>query len=124
MALTVALETSRKETESYKNAAIAAQARVAEVEGSYQNLIQQLKEEVRNICMGFPHRRVFFLFLKKHSFECVKQGAFLSKRDQDRLRKAQKEVADYEIYKSVMEAAMIKMQGQIDLLLKDNEVSH
>jgi hypothetical protein len=51
------------------------------------------------------------------------QGAFLVKRDQDKYRRAMKDLKDYEIYKEVMEATMIRMQQELELYAEEAMVS-
>jgi metal-sulfur cluster biosynthetic enzyme len=48
------------------------------------------------------------------------QGAFLVKRDKERFRAALKDLKDYEIYKEVMEAAMVRMQQELEAYAEEN----
>ena len=41
------------------------------------------------------------------------------KRDQDKYRRALKDLKDYEIYKEVMEATMIRMQQELELYAEE-----
>jgi hypothetical protein len=93
IALQLTIESQKKEIENLKSMLEMSQERYADNERAYNDLINQLKEE----------------------------GAFLSKRDQERLKKALRDVADYAIYKDVMETAMVKMQEQIDLSVRENQ---
>jgi len=45
----------------------------------------------------------------------------LIKKDQDRYRKALRDIRDYEIYREVMEAAMVKLQSELDNLVNENK---
>lgn len=47
-------------------------------------------------------------------------GQTLKAKDRDRLKKALQELKDYEVYREVMEAAMSRMQNEIDKLESDN----
>ncbi len=47
----------------------------------------------------------------------------LTKRDRDRYRSALKDLRDYEIYKEVMETAMVRLQAELELYAKENAVS-
>jgi hypothetical protein len=47
-------------------------------------------------------------------------GRTLKSKDRDRLKKALQELKDYEVYREVMEAAMSRMQNEIDKLEGDN----
>ena len=42
------------------------------------------------------------------------------KRDRERFRSALKDLKDYEIYKEVMEAAMVRMQQELELYAEEN----
>ena len=90
-----ALLQSQNEVESLKQQLSQAVEKAVEAESAYDSLIEQLKQE----------------------------GSMLNKMDQDRYRKALQELKDYEIYKEVMEATMLKMQSQINDLTADNQVS-
>mmetsp|Transcript_30361 Transcript_30361/g.43492 ORF Transcript_30361/g.43492 Transcript_30361/m.43492 type:complete len:364 (+) Transcript_30361:99-1190(+) len=91
-ALTMALEASRSETQALQLALKQANEKCAETTKAYESLLEQLKEE----------------------------GAMLSKRDRERFRSALKDVRDYEIYKEVMEAAMIRLQGELETYAAEN----
>lgn len=47
----------------------------------------------------------------------------LNKRDKERFRSALKDLKDYEIYKEVMETAMIKLQSELEAHVNENSVS-
>ncbi len=47
----------------------------------------------------------------------------LEKRDKDRFKNALKDLKDYEIYKEVMETAMVRLQSELENLAKENTVS-
>ena len=47
----------------------------------------------------------------------------LNKRDRERFRNALKDLKDYEIYKEVMETAMIKLQSELEGYAAENAVS-
>ncbi len=47
----------------------------------------------------------------------------LEKRDKDRFKNALKDLKDYEIYKEVMETAMMRLQSELENLAKENTVS-
>jgi hypothetical protein len=47
----------------------------------------------------------------------------LTKRDRDRYRSALKDLKDYEIYKEVMETAMVRIQVELETYAKENTVS-
>lgn len=42
------------------------------------------------------------------------------KRDKERFRAALKDLKDYEIYKEVMEAAMVRMQQELEAYAEEN----
>lgn len=42
------------------------------------------------------------------------------KRDRERFRAALKDLKDYEIYKEVMEAAMVRMQQELEVYAEEN----
>ncbi len=46
----------------------------------------------------------------------------LTKRDRERHRNALKDLKDYEIYKEVMETAMVRLQSELELYAKENMV--
>ena len=46
----------------------------------------------------------------------------LNKRDKERFRSALKDLKDYEIYKEVMETAMIKLQSELEAYVTENSV--
>lgn len=48
----------------------------------------------------------------------------LNKRDKERFRSALKDLKDYEIYKEVMETAMIKLQSELEGYAAENSVSY
>ena len=45
----------------------------------------------------------------------------LERRDRERYRNALKDLADYEIYKQVMEAAMVRLQEELEVCAKENK---
>ncbi len=45
----------------------------------------------------------------------------LEKRDKERLRNAMKDLKDYEIYKQVMETAMIRLQNELQVYAAENQ---
>ncbi len=47
----------------------------------------------------------------------------LEKRDKDRYKNALKDLKDYEIYKEVMETAMMRLQNELEATVKENQVS-
>ena len=47
----------------------------------------------------------------------------LEKRDKERYKHALKDLKDYEIYKEVMETAMMRLQNELENLAKENNVS-
>jgi hypothetical protein len=59
------------------------------------------------------------------SFDALKvqleeEGAFLVQRDKYRYRAAMKDLKDYAIYKEVMEAAMVRMQQELEAYAEEN----
>lgn len=50
------------------------------------------------------------------------QGSMLEKRDRDRYRCALKDLRDYEVYKSVMETAMVRLQTELETYARENKV--
>jgi hypothetical protein len=46
----------------------------------------------------------------------------LEKRDKERYKHALKDLKDYEIYKEVMETAMMRLQNELEKLSKENQV--
>lgn len=44
----------------------------------------------------------------------------LTKRDKERYKNALKDLKDYEVYKDVMEAAMLRLQKELEALAKEN----
>lgn len=49
------------------------------------------------------------------------EGGMLAKRDKERFKQAMKDLKDYEIYKQVMEAAMVRMQAELEAYAKENQ---
>lgn len=92
-ALTLALEASRNEAAALRIAYQYAQDKYKETQAQLDTLLQQLKEE----------------------------GATLRQRDKDRLKAALRDVKDYQIYKQVMETAMMKLQQQLESVVRQNE---
>jgi hypothetical protein len=92
-ALVVALEASRNEAAALKIAYNYANDKYNEVKAAYDKLIGQLKEE----------------------------GSMLEKRDKERFKNALKDLKDYEIYKEVMETAMLRLQTELEALAKENQ---
>lgn len=92
-ALTLALEASRNEAAALRIAYQYAQDKYRETQAQLDTLLQQLKEE----------------------------GATLRQRDKDRLKAALRDVKDYQIYKQVMETAMMKLQQQLESVVRQNE---
>ena len=89
----VALEASRNEAAALKIAYNYANDKYNEVKAAYDKLIGQLKEE----------------------------GSMLEKRDKERFKNALKDLKDYEIYKEVMETAMLRLQTELEALAKENQ---
>ncbi len=67
--------------------------RYEEMQSAYDQLLSQLKEE----------------------------GSMLSKRDRERYKNAMKDLKDYEIYKDVMETAMVRLQAELEIFAKENK---
>ena len=93
IALATALEASRDETRHLKTLLSNTTARLESCQTAYDGLVSQLKEE----------------------------GSMLMKKDQERYRKVLRDLRDYEIYKEVMEAAMVKLQAELDNLANENK---
>eukprot|EP01036_Dinobryon_divergens_P024174 gene24174-32599_t len=91
-ALAMALEASRSEASALKVALLHSNEKYEETKKAYDSLLDQLKEE----------------------------GAMLNKRDKERFRSALKDLKDYEIYKEVMETAMIKLQSELEAHVNEN----
>jgi hypothetical protein len=89
----VALEASRNEASALKIAYNYANDKYNEIKSAYDKLIGQLREE----------------------------GSMLEKRDKERFKNALKDLKDYEIYKEVMETAMMRMQSELETLAKENQ---
>lgn len=53
--------------------------------------------------------------------ELKAEGTTLQQRDRERLRKSLRDVKDYEVYKNVIEAAMLRMQSELSTVLEDNK---
>jgi hypothetical protein len=49
------------------------------------------------------------------------EGSMLSKRDRERYKAAMKDLKDYEIYKDVMETAMMRLQNELEIYAKENQ---
>eukprot|EP00981_Chlorochromonas_danica_P006471 scaffold1402_cov204-Ochromonas_danica.AAC.2 len=92
-ALSLALEASRNEASALRIAYTYANEKYQEVKLAYNTLLDQIQEE----------------------------GSMLTKRDQERYRLALKDLADYEIYKQVMEAAMVKLNNELACYVKEND---
>lgn len=88
----MALEASRNEASALKIAYNYANDKYNEIKTAYDKLISQLKEE----------------------------GSMLEKRDKERFKNAVKDLKDYEIYKEVMETAMLRLQTELESLAKEN----
>ncbi|KAJ1422553.1 hypothetical protein B484DRAFT_420893 [Ochromonadaceae sp. CCMP2298] len=92
-ALHVALDAAQSEASALKLAYHYSSDKYNELKLSHEALLEQLREE----------------------------GAFLVKRDRDRYRSALKDLKDYEIYKQVMEAAMVRMQQELEIYAEENQ---
>lgn len=88
-----AFDSLQSENDSLRQQLAAARAETQEHRENYQQLIEQLKEE----------------------------GSMLEKRDQDRYRAALQEIRDYEVYKEVMEATMVKMTNELNDIVLENK---
>jgi hypothetical protein len=91
-ALAVALEACRNENAALKLAYQYSMEKYHETKAAYDSLLNQLKEE----------------------------GAMLSKRDRERFHNCLKDLKDYEIYKQVMEAAMVRLQSDVESYAAEN----
>lgn len=91
--LSSALEQSQEEIKSLKANLDAAISRYETCQSAYDALVLQLREE----------------------------GSMLMKKDQERYRKALRDLRDYEIYKEVMEAAIVKVQSEFENVSKENK---
>ena len=91
--MSLALEASRNEAAALRIAYQYAQEKYKETQAQLDTLLSQLKEE----------------------------GATLRARDKERLKLAIRDVKDYQIYKQVMETAMVKLQLQLESVVKQNE---
>jgi folate-binding Fe-S cluster repair protein YgfZ len=92
VALSLALEASRAECAALRIAHTHTHNALTETQAAYDSLLIQLKEE----------------------------GSMLSQRDRDRYKAALKDLRDYEIYKEVVEAAMEKLQRELENVVKEN----
>lgn len=92
-ALALALEASRNEAAALRIAYQYSQDKYKETQTQLETLLQQLKEE----------------------------GATLKSRDKDRFKNALRDLKDFQIYKDVMETAMLRLQQQLDAVVKQNE---
>jgi len=90
--LGAALEKSQEEIKALKASLETAASRYETCQTAYDALVQQLREE----------------------------GSMLMKKDQERYRKALRDLRDYEIYKEVMEAAIVKVQSEFENVSKEN----
>lgn len=91
-ALQMALEASRSESAALKIACDYANNKYEELKEQYEELVQRLQEE----------------------------GPFLVRRDRERLKNALKDLHGYEIYKEVMEAAMARLQHELETANQEN----
>ena len=110
----MALEASRSEANALKVALLHSNDKYEETRKAYDSLLDQLKEEVTGVCFFVCMYAVLLTML---------QGAMLNKRDKERFRSALKDLKDYEIYKEVMETAMIKLQSELEAYVAENSVS-
>lgn len=110
----MALEASRSEANALKVALLHSNDKYEETRKAYDSLLDQLKEEVKGVCFFVCMCAVLSTML---------QGAMLNKRDKERFRSALKDLKDYEIYKEVMETAMIKLQSELEAYVAENSVS-
>lgn len=62
-------------------------------------------------------KTIVFIYFQFH----VWTGATLKQRDKERFRLALRDIKDYEIYKQVMETAMMKLQQQLASVVQQNE---
>lgn len=92
-ALSMALEASRSEAAALRVACAYSTEQLQDLRQQHETLLQQLKEE----------------------------GSMLQQRDRERFKRALKDLADYEVYKEVMEAAMLRIQNDLETALKENE---
>lgn len=92
-ALSIALEASRSEASALRIAYAYANEKHTELKSLYDQLVAQLQED----------------------------GSMLTKRDKERYKSALKDLRDYEIYKQVMEAAMVRMQAELEAYAKENQ---
>lgn len=90
--LRTALEAKCSEVDALMISVKYAEDKYSELKISYDKLINQLKEE----------------------------GGSLEKRDKERFKNALKDLRDYEIYKEVMEAAMVRLQNELEVYAKEN----
>lgn len=93
-ALLEALHRSRQENKDLAESVKQAEERCSKLTREYERLVAKVQEE----------------------------GYFLRAKEREKLRKAVQDLQDYEVYKQVMEAAMSKMQVELDLLIKENKV--
>ncbi len=92
-ALQRALEISQNEVMTLKSKLSTMTDNFEVCQTAYNTLVEQLKED----------------------------GALLKSKEQERYRKAIRDIKDYEKYKEVMEAAMIKLQKELEAINNENK---
>lgn len=86
------LNTAREEIRALNDALRIKNEMLEEAQSAYNMLVTQLQED----------------------------GSTLKQKDRERYRQVLTELKDYEIYKNVMEAALTKMQNEMEVLLGEN----
>ena len=93
MILAASLDVSRRECETLRQKLSESIEKLTLCQSAYDSLVIQLREE----------------------------GSLLMKKEQDRFKKCMQDLRDYEVYKRVMEAAMVRMQKEVENLKAENE---
>jgi hypothetical protein len=94
MILAASLDMSRRETDGLRQKLLESNEKLALCQQAYDSLVAQLREE----------------------------GSLLIKKEQERFKKCLQDLRDYEVYKRVMEAAMIRMQQEVSNLSEENHL--
>ena len=92
------------------------QALLQSLESSREE-VNSLKESLHLAQQSLEHYKHEYETLKSAQ---VKEGQTLKAKDRERFKKALQELKDYEVYREVMEAAMSRMQNEIDKLEGDS----
>jgi hypothetical protein len=94
MILAASLDVTKRECDVLRQKLLESNEKLALCQEAYDSFVAQLRDE----------------------------GSLLIKREQERFKKCLQDLRDYEVYKKVMEAAMIRMQQEVSNLAEENSL--